>query len=173
MKSSTNILKHVFFLKKNTKMKDKTIDIFIQRNLKYYQIRSNMNSPKPFTTTLLVSRILITSNSVHSASKFARNNNINAELKPHNKDHITAMNLQDIIFSSWIGISWHQRSQVQSCICFWEKKTMKYSTLKSWPTSLFCNTFSYFYIKHVFDGKYHADLEDVGTWKSYWLHNFN
>ena len=59
-----------------------------------------------------LSQILIRSDREYSPPKFPQNNNINAELKPHDKDDITAMNMQDVNFSSGIGVFWYPRSQI-------------------------------------------------------------
>ena len=47
IKSSSNILDYGFFLKKNIKMKEETIDIFIRTNQKKCKILSNQNSSRP------------------------------------------------------------------------------------------------------------------------------
>ena len=47
MKSSQNILMNGFFPQQNSKMKDKTIDIFMRKNLNRSEIWAKMKSPRP------------------------------------------------------------------------------------------------------------------------------
>ena len=59
-----------------------------------------------------LSETLIRSNKEYSPPKSPQNNNTNVELKPHDKDDITGINVQDINFSSGIGVFWYPISQV-------------------------------------------------------------
>ena len=93
-------------------MKEETIDIFIRTNQRKCKILSNQNSSRPLHQDAFTFTNFNHSNREYSPPKSPQNNNINAALKPHDKDDIIAMNMQDINFSSGIEVFWYPRSQI-------------------------------------------------------------
>ena len=166
------ILELGFFLKKKTRMVDKTIDIFNKKKLVPCKSRlilnhltTEENEPRSFMRSINFQQWNFKHQSSHKATISTKNS------QSTKRGETALIKLQYAHFflglkSSGIGVLknelWKNLSRKK-----WQQTTLKFT-----PTSVICETFWHFYIKRTFDGKKDDDPWDVKTWDSYWLHNF-